>query len=111
VLFPEIAFYDYTKIPGRTPPPNYHLTFSESEVNGALVAAEMARGLNVASVFFGALPETHLGRPVINGDEHDFRPVDPLHVVVGLKAKGPKGKADLSGFVQRNEKRTFPIAV
>lgn len=111
-LFPEISFYDYTKIPGRVPPAHYHLTFSESEVNGALVAAEMARGLNIASVFFDELPATHLGRQVVNGDEHDFRPVDPAGVVVGLKAKGTKGKVDRSGFVQQpNETRTFSVAM
>lgn len=26
--FSEVQFYDYTKVPGRTPPPNYDLTFS-----------------------------------------------------------------------------------
>jgi hypothetical protein len=111
-LFPNVSFYDYTKIPGRTPSANYHLTFSESEVNGALVALEAARGMNIASVFFGGLPETHLGRPVIDGDQHDFRPADPLGVVVGLKAKGVKGKADRSGFVQtRNESGTLALAM
>jgi hypothetical protein len=109
-LFPDASFYDYTKIPGRTPPSNYHLTFSESEINGADVAAEMARGLNIASVFFHDLPATHLGRSVIDGDEHDYRPADPHGVIVGLKAKGVKGKADRSGFVKVNETRTFPVA-
>lgn len=109
-LFPEIEFYDYTKIPGRTPPAHYHLTFSESEINAPAVAAEMARGMNIASVFFGELPTEHLGRPVVDGDEHDFRPNDPKGVVVGLKAKGKLGKADQSGFVKENEIRTFAIA-
>lgn len=100
-LFPEISFYDYTKIAGRTPPPNYHLTFSESEVNAADVAREMARGMNIASVFVNRLPANHLGRLVINGDDHDYRPADARGVVVGLKAKGVKGKADVTGFVQQ----------
>lgn len=100
-LFPDIEFYDYTKIPGREPPANYHLTFSESEINAHEVAAEMARGRNIASVFFDTPPATHLGRPVIDGDEHDFRPADPVGVVVGLKAKGKLGKADRSGFVSQ----------
>jgi hypothetical protein len=111
-LFPEVSFYDYTKIPGRTPPANYHLTFSESEINGAAVAAELARGFNVASVFFDELPGMHLGLPVVNGDDHDYRPADPSGVIVGLKAKGAKGKADRSGFVKdQNEKRTFSVAL
>ncbi|WP_037500584.1 GP88 family protein [Sphingomonas jaspsi] len=110
-LFPEVSFYDYTKIPGRTPPANYHLTFSESEINAGDVAAEMARGMNIASVFFQELPAQHLGRPVIDGDEHDFRPADPRGVVVGLKAKGNFAKADRSGFVNENEKRTNFLAM
>lgn len=109
-LFPEVSFYDYTKIAGRTPPSNYHLTFSESETNAAEVAAEMARGLNIASVFFGSVPKNHLGRPVIDGDEHDYRPQDPTPCVVGLKAKGAFGKADLSGFVKENKERTISLA-
>ena len=27
-MFPDVTFYDYTKVPGRKTPPNYHLTFS-----------------------------------------------------------------------------------
>lgn len=109
-MFPDVSFYDYTKIPGRAPPANYHLTFSESEINAADVAAEMARGRNIASVFFNDLPGTHLGRPVVNGDEHDYRPVDAHGVVVGLKAKGTLAKGDRSGFVNENEIRTLAIA-
>lgn len=110
-LFPDVSFYDYTKIPGRTPPSNYHLTFSESETNSLDVAREMARGMNIASVFVNKLPATHLGRPVVDGDEHDYRPVDPLQVVVGLKVKGTKGKTDATGFVQENETGTFLLAM
>lgn len=98
-LFPKVQFYDYTKIPKRTPPKNYHLTFSESEINAAEVASEMARGLNIASVFpYKSVPKEHLGRPVIDGDEHDFRPADKKGVVVGLKVKGQFGRADDTGF-------------
>lgn len=98
-LFSEVRFYDYTKIPKRTPPKNYHLTFSESEINADEVATEMARGLNIASVFPAKkVPETHLGRTVIDGDETDVRFLDPEGVVVGLRIKGSRGKADQTGF-------------
>lgn len=109
-LFPNVQFYDYTKIPKRTPPANYHLTFSESEINANDVAAEMARGMNIAAVFFDDLPETHLGREVVDGDETDYRPADPKGVVVGLKVKGVSGKEDRSGFVQ-NKNGTLGVAV
>jgi hypothetical protein len=98
-LFRGVQFYDYTKIPGRTPPEHYHLTFSESEINAKDVASEMRRGINIASVFPAKdMPKRHLGRKVIDGDEHDFRPSDPGGVVIGLKIKGPKGRADKTGF-------------
>jgi hypothetical protein len=98
-LFKDVQFYDYTKIPGRRPPANYHLTFSESEINAEHVKAEIAYGRNIASVFpRKSVPTLHLGLPVIDGDEHDYRPADPQGVVVGLKVKGSKGLADTTGF-------------
>ena len=96
-MFPDVQFYDYTKIVGRTVPENYHLTFSKSESNDADVSVAIRSGLNVA-VVFDKLPETYLGRPVVSGDDSDIRVNDPRGVVVGLKAKGPARK-DLSGFV------------
>ena len=96
-MYPDVQFYDYTKIVGRTVPENYHLTFSKSESNDADVSVAIRSGLNVA-VVFDKLPETYLGRPVVSGDDSDIRVNDPRGVVVGLKAKGPARK-DLSGFV------------
>jgi hypothetical protein len=102
-LFPNVQFYDYTKLP-RDPkllPKNYHLTVSLSESNQDKIEKAIDWGYNIAVVFEDKLPETYLGLPVISGDEHDFRPVDPKGCVVGLVVKGPKGKADDSGFVIR----------
>jgi hypothetical protein len=50
------------------------------------------------AVVFDKLPETYLGKPVIDGDVSDLRFLDPKGVIVGLKAKG-KAKKDSSGFV------------
>jgi hypothetical protein len=102
-LFPNVQFYDYTKLP-RDPaglPNNYHLTVSLSESNQDKITKAIEWGYNVAVVFENKLPETYLGLPVINGDEHDYRPKDPKGCVVGLVVKGTKGKADDSGFVVR----------
>jgi hypothetical protein len=102
-LFPNVQFYDYTKLP-RDPkllPKNYHLTVSLSESNQDKIEKAIDWGYNIAVVFEDKLPETYLGLPVISGDEHDFRPVDPKGCVVGLVVKGPNGKADDSGFVIR----------
>ena len=100
--FPQITFYDSTKIPGRKVPANYHLTFSRSAHNELSVIKAISNGMNVAVVFDNKkpMPETFLGRKVINGDETDLRFLDQKNVVVGLKAKGP-AKRDESGFVVR----------
>ena len=103
--FPNIPFLDYTKNPNRFNrklPPNYHLTFSLSETNEPIARALLARGVNVAAIFDKGLPETYLGHPVINGDLHDLRFLDPKGVIVGLSPKGHKAKRDQSGFVIRN---------
>lgn len=102
--FPDVQFYDYTKLPraweraGR----NYHVTFSRSESNAADVKAALAHGVNIAVVFSTrkgqALPATWNGRPVIDGDATDLRFLDPAGVVVGLRAKGA-ARRDASGFV------------
>jgi len=99
--FPQVQFYDYTKILGRKTAhlPNYHLTFSAADGNDADVAKAVAQGMNIAAVF-DALPETYLGAPVINADEHDLRFLDPKGAVAGLKAKG-RAKKDTTGFVRR----------
>lgn len=98
-MFPEVQFYDYTKVRGRKVKhlKNYHLTFSKADGNDMDVRLALAEGMNVAAVF-RSVPETYLGRAVINGDETDLRFLDASGVVVGLKAKG-KAKKDTSGFV------------
>ena len=103
--FPNIQFYDYTKILGRKVKgiANYHLTFSAADGNDLDVYRALAEGMNVAIVFgikkTEPMPETYNGRPVFNGDESDLRFLDPKGVVVGLYAKG-KAKKDTSGFVK-----------
>ena len=99
-MFPTLQFYDYTKRANRAAlPANYKLTFSLAENNDADALTVLARGGTVAAVFRKALPDTYWGYPVIDGDEHDLRFLDPAGVVVGLKAKG-NAKRDQSGFVR-----------
>ena len=94
MMFPQVQFYDYTKIPNRrNVPSNYHLTFSRSETNHQDVILSQ----NNVAVVFDVLPATYLGRTVIDGTETDLRFLDPQNVVVGLKANG-KAKQDTSGF-------------
>ena len=103
--FPEVTFYDYTKILGRKVAniANYSLTFSAADGNDIDVMKAIAQGYNVATVFglkkTEAMPETYMGLPVFNGDESDLRFLDPKGVIVGLYAKG-KAKKDTTGFVK-----------
>jgi hypothetical protein len=115
--FPEIRFYDYTKWPLERrhlelTPGNYALTFSLSEKNGARAERALLAGFNVAVVFDTRgepLPARcaigGVDAPVIDGDMHDLRFLDPAGpdgrgVIVGLRAKG-RGKRDTTGFVRR----------
>ena len=103
--FPEVQFYDYTKILGRKVASltNYHLTFSAADGNDKDVSKAIEQGYNVAVVFglkkTQPMPETYLGLPVFNGDDSDLRFKDPMGVVVGLYAKG-RARKDTSGFVK-----------
>lgn len=98
--FPDVQFYDYTKIVNRkiSQIPNYSLTFSRAESNALDTAIAIEKGLNVAVVFKKELPATFMGRKVINGDDHDLRFLDEQECIVGLIAKG-RAKKDTSGFV------------
>ena len=106
--FPNVRFYDYTKISARAwkwidgkLPANYHLTFSRSEENDSEARKLAQAGAIVAVVFSGDLPTAWASVPVINGDEHDMRAHDHGTrggMVAGLIAKG-KARRDASGFV------------
>jgi hypothetical protein len=107
--FPDIQFYDYTKIANRkNVPANYDLTFSYSGVEAyqPFVAKAVANGERIAVVFRDrsivdamlANGETFLGLPIVDGDNSDVRHLEPKNVIVALYAKG-KARNDQSGFV------------
>ena len=98
-----VRVYDYTKRPPGSPGGPVHLTYSVDVSHARVRQAEdyMRRGGTAAVVFAtrkGApLPATWRGFPVIDGDLTDARFLDPVGVVVGLRAKGhARGSA---GFV------------
>ena len=95
-VFPNVQFYDYTKILGRKVKgiANYHLTFSKAENNDSDVAEALLQGMSVVAVY-DKIPE---GTP--SADETDLRFLDPKGIMLGLKAKG-RAKKDYSGFVIR----------
>lgn len=107
--FPDVQFYDYTKIANRrNVPANYDLTFSYSGAPAyqPFVQRAIANGERIAVVFRNRAivdrmlsnGETFLGLPVVDGDDSDIRHVDPRGAVVALYAKG-KARQDTSGFV------------
>jgi len=122
--FPEVQFYDYTKITKRAiafatgeMPENYHLTFSKNEDNDADCIKVLEAGGNVSVVCSlpvyktakatGSLPYPYDTPDAIDGDAHDYRPFDGDRrgnirggLIVALKAKGD-AKHDTSGFVLR----------
>lgn len=104
LAFPDVQFVDYTKNHARLKrelPKNYHLTLSRHEKNETIALNAVKNGSNVAIVF-ASVPMTYKGLPVIDGDQHDLRHLDPKGVIVGLTPKGRKAKKDTSGFVVRS---------
>lgn len=100
--FQSVQFYDYTKIPNRKHiPNNYHLTWSysgASEKYAAMRPAEFSWAVVFNTAKNEDLPDSFLGRPVIDADQHDLRFLDSSQCVAGLRAKG-RAKQDTSGFV------------
>jgi hypothetical protein len=113
-VFPDVQFYDYTKIANRRDvPANYDLTFSYSGALGfqKYVMQAVADGMRIAAVFRRRedIPQSFMGLQCIDGDNTDIRHIDPKGVIVALYAKG-KAKTDTTGFVIDPAKKVFSIA-
>lgn len=97
-LYPDVQFYDYTKIQNRIKLlryPNYDLTYSFNGHNWDKCEESLNQGMRVAVVFKDRLPESYKGYKVIDGDTYDMRYLDEKNVIVGLKFKVVKNKIDL----------------
>lgn len=112
--FPNIQFYDYTKISNRDNlPSNYDLTFSYSGVPQyqTYVKQAIIKGMRIAVVFRRRddIPANFLGLDCVDGDDSDIRHIDKQGVIVALYAKG-KARRDNSGFVvDAAARRVIPI--
>ena len=111
--FPDIQFYDYTKISNRDNlPANYDLTFSYSGVPQyqKYVNQAISKGMRIAAVFRtrAAIPKSFLGLDCVDGDDSDIRHIDPRGVIVALYAKG-KARKDFSGFVVDNARPVIQL--
>lgn len=114
-VFPNVQFYDYTKLPNRKGiPSNYDLTFSYSGTScwQKYVAQAKANGMRIAVVFRSReeIPAQFLGMECVDGDDSDVRHLDPQGVVVALYAKG-KAKKDTSGFVVDTPRKIIPLKI
>ncbi len=114
-VFPEVQFYDYTKMPSRhNLPANYDLTFSYSGVLGfqKYVNQAISAGMRIAAVFRNRadIPAKFLGLECVDGDNSDIRHIDPKGVIVALYAKG-KAKKDNTGFVIDTPKQVFSLSL
>lgn len=112
-LFPDVQFYDYTKLANRKGiPANYDLTFSYSGLPGyaRYVDQAKANGMRIAVVFRDrkGIPATFLDMDCVDGDDSDIRHLDPQGVVVALYAKG-NAKSDYSGFVVDPDRKVIPL--
>ena len=106
-IFPDITFYDYTKIANRKTPKNYHLTVSYFG-NDIEYKKAIKNGSNIAMVFDTQnnpklpLPSEYNGMKVIDGDLTDLRTKenDGNNVIVGLRAK--MSKANIEKELQKD---------
>lgn len=107
-----VTMYDYTAAPPEqrfVDDLPYHLTYSAKETHSVEdIRALVDAGHNVAVPFLlskkdAMITEWH-GMPVIDGDLTDYRPDDPLGVIVGLREKVSRapGKTGAvgSGFIR-----------
>lgn len=111
-MFPEVQFYDYTKVTKRLYEPkvdNYHVTLSYSGASKAFSdkvwQTHADTDCNVAVVVRDdSVKAEWTDNPIhrtVDGDQHDLRFLDPRTppgTIVLLKAKG-RARSDLSGFV------------
>ena len=126
--FPEVMFYDYTKLNTSSISPNHHLTYSSTGasqvVGGKLVfnpfsnwnamVKKLNRGLNVAMAFtdrndmpsFVVDGKTGQRFSVWNGDNYDARFLDPkrpdgIGWIVGLTNKDRTTKPEMAAEAHR----------
>lgn len=95
-MFPDVQFYDYTKVPNRITLlkkySNYDLTFSYDGYNWDICKKMLDNNVRVAAVFKNKVPKYWNNVTVIDGDQYDTRFIDEPNVIVGLKYKKVRNK-------------------
>lgn len=106
-IFPEIQFYDYTKVYSRISLldkyPNYDLTYSYNGHNWGCCENFLRRGGKVAVVFENQemLPMKFKGYPVWNANGYDMRYMDPNSHIMGLHFHRTAANYDANGNYMR----------
>lgn len=101
--WPDIQFYDYTKLCNRKNlPANYHLTFSFSGYNLEDCKQALDNGMSVAVPFLNTPPAVWLDHKVVDGDADDLRFLGDGPCIVALKAKGRLRNDPTSVFLGDN---------
>lgn len=101
--WPDIQFYDYTKLCNRKNlPANYHLTFSFSGYNFGDCKQALDNGMSVAVPFLNKPPAVWLDHKVVDGDADDLRFLGDGPCIVALKAKGRLRNDPTSVFLGDN---------
>lgn len=88
-MYPDVFFYDYTKVPLRTllpfKYPNYDITFSFDGYNWDMCEKALNMGINVAVVFEShVVPSLYKGYQVIDATKSDLRYKDPKNPNCGF---------------------------
>lgn len=96
-IFPDVTFYDYTKVAERIELlkkyKNYDLTYSYNGYNLNTCKTMLKNNIRVAMVF-KKVPDYYIGYKVINGDNYDMRYNDDPNIIIGLKYKKVGVKLD-----------------
>ena len=87
--FPNVQFYDYTKVPSRQKLlpryKNYDLTFSFDGYNWDECEKFLKKGGKVSVILHGKeLPKKYKGFNVIDANGYDMRYLDPKSTIMGL---------------------------
>jgi len=104
---PDVSFYDYSHHNADAVAPNHHVTYvsnghGHADTNWKQMRERLHKGDNVAMSFSHSehLPKhvhdevMNKMHPVIDGDAHDFRPLDGRGVVVGHRNKKAEGSPE-----------------
>ena len=88
-LFPDVQFYDYTKVYSRIKLmqqyANYDLTLSYNGYNWDECQKFLNAGGKVAVVFLDEkMPKSYHGFPVVDANDYDMRYLDPAKSIMGL---------------------------